>query len=268
MSAVAAVGAETGTAEISRRVEHVMGMPISVALRGRHSASAAGDDAWRALIEELQEVDQVFSTYRHDSVVNRLNRGELTLEQCPAEVAEVHALGREAEQHSGGAFSIVLPNGSGRRRLDPNGVVKGWATERASRFLSALDDTDFCLSAGGDLMCRTVDPARPAWRVGIEHPYDPASLIAVVPVRSGAVATSGTAHRAQHLLDARTGRPAQGVASVTVIDRSLTWADIDATAAYAYGPQSADWLRVRGRTALVVWPDATTTVLDGRRTSQ
>ena len=66
-------------------------------------------------------------------------------------------LGREAERQSGGAFSIHLPTTGGRRRLDPSGVVKGWAVERASDLLSDLDDTDFCLSAGGDMVCRTAD---------------------------------------------------------------------------------------------------------------
>jgi thiamine biosynthesis lipoprotein len=247
-----------------RAVEHVMGMPVSSALRGHHATTQHGEQAWRAVIDELRSVDRIFSTYRSDSVISRLDRGEVTLEECPAEVAEVLALGGEAEQQSGGAFSVVLPDSDGQLRLDPSGVVKGWAVERASRLLATLDDTDFCLSAGGDLVCHVTDPDRPAWQIGIEHPYDPTSLIAVVPVRSGAVATSGTRHRGQHLLDARTGRPAGGVASVTVIGRSLTWADIDATAAYAHGPQAADWLRGRGRTALVVWPDATTSVLDGR----
>jgi thiamine biosynthesis lipoprotein len=247
-----------------RQVEHVMGMPISVALRGRHGTTTAGHAAWREVIEELRKVDRVFSTYRQDSVISRLNRGEVTVEECAPEVADVLALGDDAEQQSDGAFSVTLPDSSGRLRLDPSGVVKGWATERAARFLTALDDTDFCLSAGGDMVCHLADPGRPAWRVGIENPLDPTSLVAVVPVRSGAVATSGTRHRGQHLLDARTGRPAQGVASVTVIDRSLTWADIDATAAYAHGSQAADWLQGRGRISLVVWPDATTTVLDGR----
>ncbi len=257
--------AVVGVADISshRRVEQVMGMPVSVALRGRHSTTSAGEEAWQAVIEELRAVDRIFSTYRPDSVISRLDRGEVTLEQCPAEVTEVLVLGSDAEHQSDGAFSITLPDSDGRPRLDPSGVVKGWAVERASRLLAALDDTDFCLSAGGDMVCHVADPGRPAWRVGIEHPLDPTSLVAVVPVRSGAVATSGTRHRGQHLLDARTGRPALGVASVTVIDRSLTWADIDATAAYAHGPRAADWLQGRGRTALVVWPDATTSVLDG-----
>ncbi|SDR71156.1 thiamine biosynthesis lipoprotein [Friedmanniella luteola] len=247
-----------------RRVEQVMGMPVSVALRGHHSTTPDGEAAWQAVVEELRDVDRVFSTYRPDSMISRLDRGELTLQQCPAEVTEVLVLGSDAEDQSGGAFSITLPDSNGRPRLDPSGVVKGWAVERAARHLAGLEDTDFCLSAGGDMVCRVTDPGRPAWRVGIEHPLDPTSLVAVVPVRSGAVATSGARHRGQHLLDARTGRPASGVASVTVIDRSLTWADIDATAAYAHGPRAAEWLQGRGRTALVVWPDATTTVLDGR----
>ena len=247
-----------------RRVEHVMGMPVSLAFRGRHATTPTGEQAWQQVVEELREVDRVFSTYRPDSTINRLDRGEIALEQCPAEVSEVLGLGRQAEQQSGGAFSLRLPDGSGRRRLDPSGVVKGWAVERASRCLAALEDTDFCLSAGGDLVCHVADRDRPPWRIGVEHPDDPSRLVAVVPVRSAAVATSGTRHRGQHLVDARTGRPATGVASVTVIDGSLTWADIDATAAFALGDRAADWLRSRSRTGLVVWPDASTTVLDGR----
>ena len=207
----------------------------------------------------------MFSTYRQDSIIRRLDRGELTLEDCPAEVAEVLDLGGQAEQLSDGAFSIVLPDREGNRRLDPSGVVKGWAAERAAHFLADLDETDFCLSAGGDIVCHAADPGGLPWRIGIEHPHNPKSLIAVVPVRSGAVATSGSAHRGQHIVDPRTGQPVEGVASVTVIGPSLTWADIDATAAYAHGPQAAEWLRTRpDRIALVVWPDATTTLIDRR----
>jgi thiamine biosynthesis lipoprotein len=248
-----------------RHVEHVMGMPISVALRGRHAATTAGNDAWQAVIEQLREVDRVFSTYREDSIICRLDRGELELEECPAEVAEVLELGWQAEELSGGAFSIVRPDCDGRHRLDPSGVVKGWAAERAAHVLATLDDTDFCLSAGGDIVCHTAEAGGLPWRIGIEHPHNPKSVIAVVPVRSGAVATSGTTHRGQHIVDARTGRSVEGVASVTVIGSSLTWADIDATAAYAHGSEAAEWLQTRvDRIALVVWPDATTTLIDRR----
>ena len=172
-------------------------------------------------------------------------------------MAEVLALGEAAERDSGGAFAV-------RRGgvLDPSGVVKGWAAERAATHLAALPGTDFCLSAGGDLTCHTVDPTGPPWRVGVEDPHDPTRLVAVVPVHTGAVATSGTARRGAHILDARTGRPPTGVASVTVIGPSLTAADIDATAAFALGPDAVRWLRGRGHTALVVHADGTTTVVE------
>lgn len=250
---------------IRREVTHLMGMPISLALRGRHADTAAGGRAWRAVVAQLERVDRTFSTYRDDSVISRLGRGELTEDRCPDEVREVLDLGRAAAEQSGGAFNVWLPDGRGGTRLEPSGVVKGWAVQRASRHLAGLDDTDWCLSAGGDMVCHVADPDRPDWRIGVEHPLDPTGLIAVIPVRTGAVATSGTTHRGRHLIDARTGRPAVGVASVTVTGPSLTWADIDATAAYVQGVDAADWLRTRvGRSALIVWPDATTTVIDGR----
>jgi thiamine biosynthesis lipoprotein len=246
----------------TRHVEHVMGMPISVALRGRHAADARGRAAWAGTMAVLRDVDRVFSTYRADSYVSRLGRGELTVQDCPPEVAEVLALGELAERDSGGAFRVDRPGPDGRRVLDPSGVVKGWAAERAAACLSDLPDTDFCLSAGGDVVCRTTDDDAAPWRIGVEDPRDPRRLIAVVPVHTGAVATSGTAHRGAHIVDARTGRPPPGVASVTVVTGSLTWADIDATAAYARGRDAAHWLGSRpGRTGLVVWRNGSTTTV-------
>jgi thiamine biosynthesis lipoprotein len=245
-----------------RYVRHVMGMPISLALRGRHADDGRGRGAWAEVMAALQDADRVFSTYRDDSVVSRLDRGEISLADCPSEVIEVLGLGARAERESGGAFRIHLPGADGSTRLDPTGVVKGWAVDRAARPLHALDDTDFCLSAGGDLLCRTLDPGAPNWRIGIEHPHDPSRVIAVVPVRNGAVATSGTAHRGSHLVDGRTGRPPEEIASVTVVAPTLTWADIDATAAYALGPEAPRWLRGRpGRSGLVVWADGSTSVV-------
>lgn len=249
---------------IERRVEMIMGMPISLALRGPGVGSPEAEKAWQAVVSELRDVDLIFSTYRPDSYVSRLGRGEVDLDQCPPEVAEVVILGSEAERRSDGAFAVWLPAEHGRR-LDPSGVVKGWAVERASRHLACLGG-DFCLSAGGDLVCRNASTESPAWRIGIEDPRDPTKIIAVVPVGNGAVATSGSAHRGQHIVDARTGVRPSGIASVTVIADSLTRADIDATSAYAHGCGAVDWLcRQPSLLALVVRPDGSCTTVDTRR---
>ena len=232
-----------------------MGMPISLALRGRHATGTQADAAWEAALGELRWVDEVFSTWRPDSQVSRLGRGELAVADCDPAVAEVLRLGDDARVASGGAFDVCLPGPDGVRRLDPSGVVKGWAVDRAVRPLLALPDTDVCLSAGGDMVCHVADPAGEPWLIGIEHPLDPTRLVAQVPVHRGAVATSGTAHRGSARRRRADRRAADALASVTVIGADLTSVDIDATTALALGVDGPHWLRSRFRTGLVVWAD-------------
>jgi len=244
------------TAEVWRAVEQIMGLPVSVALRGRHAGDAAGHQAWGAVVAELREVDRTFSTYREDSWISRLDRDEVGVADCPPEVAEVLALGERARLQSGGAFAVRRPGPDGRAVLDPSGVVKGWAVQRAARILERLAGTDFCLSAGGDMVCHVADPAGPPWQVGIEDPRDPARLVARIPVLRGAVATSGTVHRGAHIVDARTGRTPSELASVTVVGDDLTWVDIEATTAFAMGSDGLAWLRTRpGRVGVSVDTD-------------
>jgi FAD:protein FMN transferase len=250
-------------APVHRRVEHVMGMPVSLALRGRHSTGASADAAWASVLAVLREADRVFSTYRPDSCINRLDRGDLSLEECPPEVHDVLNLGEQARRESGGAFDVRRPGHDGRPHLDPSGVVKGWAVQQAAHALEALPDTDSCLSAGGDMVCRAT-AGSPPWRIGIEDPHDPRRVLATVPVHTGAVATSGSAHRGAHVVDARTGRAATGLASVTVLGPDLVWADIDATAAIALGEDALPWLRTRtGRRGFVIRGDGTTETFRG-----
>jgi thiamine biosynthesis lipoprotein len=247
---VTAVGAG-----IARRVEHVMGMPISLALRGTHTRDDRAEEAWQAALAELRWVDAVFSTWRPDSDVSRVGRGEATLAECHPAVAEVVRLGEDARASSHGAFDVWRTDVDGVRRLDPSGVVKGWAVERAVAPLLALPGTDVCLSAGGDMVCHVADFDGEPWAVGIEDPHDPSRLVARIPVRRGAVATSGSAHRGGHVVDARTGVPSTALASVTVVGTSLTSVDIDATTALALGVDGPGWLRSRLRTGMVVWAD-------------
>jgi thiamine biosynthesis lipoprotein len=250
------VTADQPVVPVQRHVEHLMGMPISLALRGRHVDDDAAHDAWRRCLESLRRVDAVFSTYRDDSFISRLNRGEVTVCDGPSEVREVLDLGEQARRESGGAFDVRRRAGDGTTRLDTDGVVKGWAVQRASAAFADLPDTDFCLSAGGDMVCHVADDTRPAWRIGIEDPRHSRTLAATVEVRRGAVATSGHAHRGRHVVDARTGEVPTAVGSVTVVADDLTRADLDATTAYALGPDALAWLRGRrGRRGLVVWDD-------------
>lgn len=270
MTAVAPTGAAAATEErhLERRVVQLMGMPISLALAGRHARSHQGERAWQEALASLRDADAVFSTYRADSALSRLDRGDLDLAACPPEVSEVLAVAEVARVESGGAFDVRRRGPDGRLRLDPSGIVKGWAVDRAARALRTLDETDFCLSAGGDMVCVTARPEAPDWRVGIEDPHDPTRLVAVVPLRNGAVATSGLTHRGAHITDPRTGVTPTALASVTVVAADLTSADVDATIGFVLGDAAAGWLAGRpGRAALLVRPDGSTQAVGFARTS-
>lgn len=238
-----------------RQTAHVMGMPISLAMRGRWAGTAVAESAWENVLRWLQEVDETFSTYRPDSFVARLGRGEIVIADCPDTVAEVLEIAEQARSESRGAFDVWRAGKRDTGWLDPSGVVKGWAVQRAAASFAHLDDTDFCLAAGGDLVCVTRQDDAEPWRIGIEDPHDRSRVLALVPLRNGAVATSGLAHRGAHIVDPATGGTPSELASVTVVCEDLTWADVDATAAFVMGRRGVGWLVERGRTGVVVTAD-------------
>lgn len=83
------------------------------------------------------------------------------------------------------------------------------------------------------------------WRIGIRHPEQADRVCAVLAVTDAAVATSGQYERGDHILDGRTGRPATGLLSLTVLAPTLTEADATATAAFALGAGGPAWAAAR-----------------------
>jgi len=214
--------------------------------------AARHDGSLDAAIRWLHWVDRVFSPYRADSDVSLLARAEVTVDGCAPEVGEVLAACAFVRDLSGGYFT-ASPGG----QFDPSGYVKGWAVERAAALLARAGSADHLVNGGGDVQCaggrgpraggpRAGDPSADGgcepWRVGIADPLRPGRLAIVVEARDRAVATSGTAERGAHILDPHAGRPATGLASLTVTGPSLALADAYATAAVAMGPARArDW---------------------------
>src|SRR3954470_11533486 len=119
-----------------------MGMPIGIDVRDPGVAVEPAF-AW------LRAVDATFSTYRSDSEISRLDRGEIALADCRPEVDEVLSRCLALERATGGYFS-VRPAG----RLDPSGLVKGWAGDGAAQRLASAGATRFCINAGGDVVAR------------------------------------------------------------------------------------------------------------------
>lgn len=231
---------QAGAPAVLRHAEEVMGTVFSFDVRGGEPEAVRA--ALREAVAGLHRVDEVFSTYRADSEVSRLVRGELTVAQCDPLVAEVLALGAEAERTSDGWFSLRYQG-----RLDPTGVVKGWAAERAARLVASAGAGGVSVNGGGDVQLLGSPGADRPWRVGVSDPLRPGGLAAVVSAAGApelAVATSGTAERGDHIVDPRTGRAAvTDLLSVTVVAPRLVWADCWATAAFAMGAREGlAWL--------------------------
>jgi thiamine biosynthesis lipoprotein len=220
-----------------------MGMPVSIHVRG-DSPGLLREWAVEEALAALVEVDRVFSTYRADSEISRLRSGAIGVQSCSPAVAEVLELCAEANRLTGGYFSAWLPGPDGALALDPSGLVKGWAVERAARALTEGIDDDYYIGAGGDiaLAVRGDTEHRPPWRVAVEDPLHPSRHLGVLELWAGGVATSGTAHRGSHIVDPITAEPATALASVTVVGPSLLWADVLATAACARGGDALSWL--------------------------
>ena len=129
-------------------------------------------------------------------------------------------------------------------RLDLGGIAKGYIAAEAARLMQKRGITRGIVDAGGDVVVFSGKGDKP-FRVGIKHPLAPETVFAVLSVANGAVVTSGcyerfvevAGKRVCHILDPRTGRPTEGLLSVTVLSRDAGAADAYATALFVLGPE-------------------------------
>ena len=235
-----------------RRVEHIMGLPIVVDVRDDNESGPALEQ----LFDWLRWVDTTFSTYKDDSEISRSNRGELRREDAHPHVRYVLERCEELREETAGYFDMQTPTGS----IDPSGLVKGWAVDRAAAILDEAGLHNYAVSAGGDMRVRGRAVPELAWRIGIQHPLDTQQVAAVIETSAElAVATSGSYARGEHIVDPHTGRPPSGILSVTIVGRELATADAYATAAFAMGPDLAPhWTaRLEGYEAMTILADET-----------
>ena len=227
-----------------------MGMPIVLDER-----DGLAEPTIESMFDVLREADTLFSTYKHDSEISRLNRGELSLEDAHPDVRDVLGRCDELRVITDGYFDAarVIEGGT-----DPSGLVKGWAVDRAGDLLDVAGARNYSLNAGGDIRLRGAPLPEPRWRVGIQHPLERDKIAAVVEGNDVAVATSGAYARGEHVVDPHTGHAPVGVLSVTIVGPELATADAYATAAFAMGEAGPEW------TASLGLYEAMTILADGR----
>jgi len=165
----------------------------------------------------------------------------------------------EARQAVGTQWMALDPDRSAVRFLrdgvsiNLGSIGKGYALDRCAELFAADGIHDFLLHGGNSsVLGRGTQagqaPGREGWSVGVRNPLRPDRRLGTLRLRDRALATSGSGtqffvHEGQrygHILDPRTGWPAQGVLSVTVLAPTAAWADALSTAFYVLGPEAAE----------------------------
>ncbi len=126
-----------------------------------------------------------------------------------------------------------------RMKLDWGGIAKGWAVDLAFKALVKMGVQNGFINAGGDLYCWGYNPDRAQWRIGIKNPRKGGFLGVIIASNCG-VATSGdyqryferNGRRYHHLFNPKTGYPARGKTSVTVVGPETAVCDALATALF------------------------------------
>jgi thiamine biosynthesis lipoprotein len=172
---------------------------------------------------------------------------------------------------------LELDPAAGRARLtvagaelNPGGIGKGWAIDRAVDWLRAAGVASVLMHGGQSSVraCGCQGPALPGrsgWKVGLRHPLRPGRRLAMITLVDRALATSGSGtqffiergRRLGHILDPRTGRPAEGVISATVLTETAAEADALATALFVLGEAGLERIAPAGgaTSAVLVLPE-------------
>ena len=220
-----------------RHAEHVMGTVVSFDLRPAELDERAARTALEVACATLHEADAELSTWKPESALSRLRRGELELGDAPPCLLEVLRRSAVARELSSGWFDPWrLPGG-----VDPTGLAKGWIAEQALEQLKLAGIPAAMVNAGGDVLAfGEPEPGR-RWRIGIRDPRRSDLLVAAVEL-DGAVATSGAYERGHHVVDPESGLWAGGLLSATVAGPELDLADALSTGLFAAGEAGLEWI--------------------------
>jgi thiamine biosynthesis lipoprotein len=157
--------------------------------------------------------------------------------------------------------------------INVGGIGKGQAVDDAADVLTQRGLRNFIVGGGGDLLVRGSKNGGP-WRLGVQHPRQPGRLLGELSLQGSlSVVTSGDyerfveidGQRYHHIIDVRTGRPANATVAVTLVAPSAAVADAMATAVFVMGP-AAGMALVRvteGVEALIIDPNLTISMSPG-----
>jgi thiamine biosynthesis lipoprotein len=213
----------------------IMGMHITVEIVD----PKARWEVFEKVFSYFTAVDKRFSTYKDDSEIMRINRGEISADHYSQEMKEIFSLAEKTKEETFGYFDIRKPDGI----LDPSGIVKGWAIQNAARILLQEGYENFYIDAGGDIQSHGLNAEGEEWSIGIRNPFNAEEIIKAVRAKGRGIATSGSYIRGQHIYNPHMPKSKlTDVISITVIGPDILEADRFATAAFAMGKNGINFI--------------------------
>jgi thiamine biosynthesis lipoprotein len=109
--------------------------------------------------------------------------------------------------------------------IDPGGVAKGYTVDKVAELLKKRGIDNAIIALAGDIRAMGRRPDGTPWKIGVQHPRKPDEMLTVLDVSDQYVSTSGDYERYKivhkkryhHIIDPRTGKPSEGMESVTLI---------------------------------------------------
>jgi thiamine biosynthesis lipoprotein len=195
------------------------------------------DFSYQRQIDLLHKVDQIFSTFIPDSQVSKIRSGQLQINQADQLLQEVWQGCLLAKDITDGAFDPWSVDGG----FDPSGYVKGWAADQICNQLQAAGAKHIQVNAGGDIALRGGSSQGSPWHIGVAHPEKTDLVSKIYEIYDGAIATSGTYERGNHIIDPQTKTIAVGARSATVVGENAGLVDALATALIVAGRDGSSW---------------------------
>ncbi len=210
-----------------KQTKILMGMPLTIEIIDSNAHPDLIDDVF----SYLEYIDKHFSPYKPESEVSKINNGLLKEHQYSKHMREILALSELTKKETNGFFNIQFGN-----KIDPSGLVKGWAVYEASKILTVSGIKNCYIEAGGDVQVYGKNYQNKPWTIGIRNPFDIEKIVKVIQLENQGVATSGIYYRGSHIYNPKNNGELTGnIVSLTVVGPNIYEADRFATAAFAMG---------------------------------
>lgn len=183
----------------------------------------------------LHHIDDKFSTFKAESEINQINNG---LKQQSNEMQEVLSLCKNYHKLTNGYFDISIDG-----KLDPSGLVKGYAIYKGAEILKKRGYRNFYLEIAGDIQTFGKNHDGKKWNIGIQNPFNLDQIVKVINISDMGIATSGNYQKGEHIHNPIKNSMANEIASITVIAKDILYADVLATACFAMGEEGINFLK-------------------------